>query len=60
MKSQTKKDLLLKKRLHYAVSEGSILRKLKHPFIIQMHYCFQTPLNIHYILDFCDGIDLLK
>lgn len=60
MKTQTKKDLLQRKKLHYAICEGDILKKLNHPFIIKLHYCFQTPLNIHFILDYCPGIDLLR
>ena len=35
-----------------------ILKMMNHPFIIKMHYAFQTPDYLHIVLDLCEGGDL--
>lgn len=47
-----------KKQLKYAVSEANILKKIEHPFIIKLHYSFQTPSNLYIALDYCPNGDL--
>ena len=58
MKVQNKVSLIKKKQLKYAVSEANIMRKTSHPFILKMHYAFQTPANLYLILEYCPGGDL--
>ena len=53
------KDFLIKnKMLKYAITECNILKKSTSPFIITLHYAFQTPENLYMILDYCPGGDL--
>lgn len=60
IKCLSKQFLIKQKQLQYAISECKILRSLSHPFILHMHYAFQTPKNLYMVLDFCPNGDLLS
>ncbi len=34
------------------------MTEVKHPFIIELHYAFQTPERLYFILDYLNGGDL--
>ena len=54
-----KKSFLVKNKLvRYAIAECNILKKSNCPFIIKLHYSFQTPENLYMILDYCPKGDL--
>lgn len=38
--------------------ERKILLELKHPFLVEMHYAFQSPDRIYFVLDYVNGGDL--
>jgi len=59
MKVLFKASLILKRKLRYAVAESNILKTCNHPFILKLHYAFQTPKNLYLILDYCAKGDLL-
>lgn len=59
MKVLFKASLILKRKLRYAVAESNILKTCNHPFIVKLHYAFQTPKNLYLILDYCPRGDLL-
>ena len=58
MKVLNKNFLVKNNHLKYAVSEANILKRASHPFVLKMHYSFQTPSNLYMILDLCTGGDL--
>ena len=58
MKVLKKAELYRNKHLKYAITECNILKHADHPFIIKMHFSFQTPDYLYMILDFCPGGDL--
>lgn len=58
VKVLSKKMLIAKKQLRYAVSEATILRKLESPFIVTLHYAFQSPRHLYLVLDYCSMGDL--
>jgi serine/threonine protein kinase len=58
MKSLNKKFLIKHKHLKYAISECRLLKTLDHPFIIKLHYAFQTPSNLYLVLEYCPKGDL--
>lgn len=60
LKILNKKKLINKKQLKYAVGEANILKKVDFPFIIKLHYAFQTPLNLYMALDNCTNGDLAE
>jgi serum/glucocorticoid-regulated kinase 2 len=58
MKIINKKYLIRNQQLRYAVTECNVLKQTQHPFIIKLHYAFQTPDHLYMILDYCPGGDL--
>lgn len=60
VKVLNKKKLFSKKQLKYAVGETNILKKMDSPFIIKLHFAFQTPSNLYMVLDNCSLGDLAE
>lgn len=58
MKVIDKQYLIRNHQLRYAITECNILKQSNHPFIIKLHYSFQTPDYLYMILDYCPGGDL--
>ncbi len=58
MKILSKKYLIKNQQLRYAVTECNVLKQVRHPFIIGLHYAFQTPEYLYMVLDYCPGGDL--
>lgn len=58
MKVLKKAFLVKNNHLKYAITECNILKQANHPFVLKMHYAFQTPDNLYLILDYCSGGDL--
>lgn len=58
MKALKKRNLILKNHLGYAVTEGNVLKAANHPFVLGLHYSFQTPFYLYFVLDYCPGGDL--
>lgn len=52
MKVISKKLLRKKNNISYMKSERDILTKLHHPFIVTLHYAFQTHTKLYLIMDF--------
>ncbi|CAD8181669.1 unnamed protein product [Paramecium octaurelia] len=58
MKALKKKTLILKKQIKYAITEANVLKMCQHPFILKLHFAFQTPNYLYLVLDYCKGGDL--
>ena len=58
MKVLNKGYLIKKKLLRYAITECNVLKQSNCPFIIKLHYSFQTPENLYMILAYCPIGDL--
>lgn len=41
-----------------SLTERSILAKMSHPFVVKLHYAFQTDSDLYLVLDFCPGGEL--
>jgi len=53
------KDLIEKENLiEHTMAEKSILQRIQHPFIVGLHYAFQTSNKLYLILDFLSGGEL--
>ena len=50
MKVLSKQQLVKNSHLKYAISECQIMKKVQHPFVLNMKYSFQTPKNLYMIL----------
>ena len=61
MKVMNKNYIIQKKYLHYVVSEFEIMKSLAgFPFILDIHYCFQTANYLYLIIDYCPNGDFTK
>ena len=58
LKVLKKAEILRLKQVDHVMSELSILRQIKHPFIVNMVYAFQDRLNLYLIMDYMPGGDL--
>ena len=54
-----KKDMVeqRKQRVHTA-AERNILQQIDHPFVVKLHYAFQTPEKLFFVVDFLNGGEL--
>ena len=41
-----------------ALVEKAILQKIKSPFLVKLHYAFQTDSNLYFVLDYLNGGEL--
>uniref|UniRef100_A0A1I7YRN9 non-specific serine/threonine protein kinase n=1 Tax=Steinernema glaseri TaxID=37863 RepID=A0A1I7YRN9_9BILA len=57
MKVLTKVTLKLRDRVRSKM-ERDILARIQHPFIVRLHYAFQTGEKLYLVLDFLQGGDL--
>ena len=39
-------------------AERQILEKMRNPFIVRLHYAFQTPKKLYFVMDFLNGGEL--
>ena len=46
------------KKYSQALTERQILIEARHPFIVQLHWTFQTRLHLYFVLEFCPGGEL--
>ncbi|KAL2083948.1 hypothetical protein ACEWY4_019466 [Coilia grayii] len=54
-----KHTILQRKEQHHIMCERSVLlRALHHPFLIRLHYCFQTNDKLYFVLDYASGGEL--
>ena len=61
MKVMNKNYIIQKKYLHYVVSEFEIMKSLGgFPFVLDLHYCFQTANFLYLIIDYCPNGDFTK
>eukprot|EP01105_Mastigella_eilhardi_P015535 TRINITY_DN355_c3_g1_i1.p1 TRINITY_DN355_c3_g1~~TRINITY_DN355_c3_g1_i1.p1 ORF type:complete len:482 (-),score=142.11 TRINITY_DN355_c3_g1_i1:83-1447(-) len=59
MKVLSKSHIIESHEIEHTMAECSILQKMKHPFLVNLHYSFQTLENLYLILDFVNGGELL-
>jgi serine/threonine protein kinase len=53
-----KTHVLNKRQVEHTMSERYVLGRTEHPFIVGMHYAFQTQDKLVFVLDYCAGGDL--
>lgn len=60
MKTLSKRKILGQNLVRYAKTERDVLSYMRHPFIVNLNYAFQTRTKLFLILEFCPGGDLGK
>ena len=58
MKILSKKKIMGHNLVKYAKTERNVLSITKHPFIVGLHYAFQTAERLYIIMEYCPGGDL--
>mmetsp|Transcript_51368 Transcript_51368/g.128903 ORF Transcript_51368/g.128903 Transcript_51368/m.128903 type:complete len:341 (+) Transcript_51368:313-1335(+) len=55
MKCLDKKEMVRRKKERRVLTEQQILRTSQHPFIVTLHYSFQTHRHLFFVMDYCAG-----
>lgn len=58
MKEMSKEVIERENLLEHTFAEKSILQKINHPFVVSLHYAFQTKDRLYLVLDFLSGGEL--
>lgn len=58
MKILSKSHLMQRKQIEHTRTERRVLSVASHPFIVGLHYAFQTPAKLYFVLDYCPGGEL--
>jgi protein-serine/threonine kinase len=58
MKMLRKEHIVKRNQVEHTKSERNVLEAVEHPFIVKLHYAFQTPKKLYVVLEFCAGGEL--
>lgn len=58
MKVLDKKHILEHNEVEHTLAEKNILQQLHHPFLVNLHFSFQTEDKLYFILDYINGGEL--
>lgn len=58
MKVLKKKYMIKRNQVEHTKTERSILELVKHPFIIELKYAFQSQVKLYFVVDYCPGGEL--
>jgi len=58
MKVLDKKHILDHNEVEHTIAEKNILQRLRHPFLVNLNWSFQTEDKLYFILDFVNGGEL--
>lgn len=60
MKVLKKNKIFDERSKERVLTERNIIKSVNHPFIVKLHYSFQTDDKLYFILDFLNGGDLFE
>ena len=49
---------MLSRIVKFCIAEREILEKIKNPYIVDLHYAFQTEDKLYFVMDFLNGGEL--
>lgn len=58
LKMLNKKSIIERGEMDHTKSERAILQNAEHPFLMCLHYSFQTPDKLYFVMDFVNGGEL--
>ncbi|RLN10442.1 hypothetical protein BBJ28_00023304 [Nothophytophthora sp. Chile5] len=59
IKTLSKRSIAAQNQVQHSRAEKAVLTRCRdHPFIVQLHTCFQTIDHLHLVLDYCPGGEL--
>ena len=53
MKILRKEAIIERNQVEHTKAEREILEKIDHPFLMKMHYAFQTPTKLYFVMGRC-------
>jgi serine/threonine protein kinase len=53
-----KKNIIKRKQVDHTKTERAVLSFTRHPFIVSLHWAFQTKQKLYFVLDYCSGGEL--
>ena len=60
MKVLSKDKILGKNLKRYALTERNVMSVINHPFMVKLHYAFQTTSKLFLVMEYYPGGDLGK
>merc|ERR1719282_350373 len=58
MKMLRKENVVKRNQVEHTKAERNVLEAVSHPFIVTLHYAFQTPKKLYFVLEYCSGGEL--
>jgi len=58
MKMLRKENVIKRNQVEHTKTERSVLETVSHPFIVTLHYAFQTPKKLYMVMEYCPGGEL--
>lgn len=58
MKILRKENVIKRNQIEHTKTERNVLEAVVHPFIVNLHYAFQTPTKLFFVLEYCPGGEL--
>merc|ERR1740116_291690 len=58
MKMLRKENVVRRNQVEHTKAERNVLEAVSHPFIVSLHYAFQTPKKLYFVLEYCAGGEL--
>ena len=58
MKVLNKTNVVKRKQVEHTRTERRVLGNINHPFIVKLHYAFQTEQKLYFVLDYAAGGEL--
>lgn len=58
MKMLRKENVVKRHQVEHTKTERNVLEAVSHPFIVTLHYAFQTPKKLYFVLEYCPGGEL--
>lgn len=58
MKVLNKQKIFSQNLIRYIITERNILSNIRHPYIVELYYAFQTDDYLYLIMEYCEGRDL--
>jgi len=58
IKTLKKHRVVASRQADMAMNEKNILQNASHPFVVKLHYAFQDPKTLYFVMDFCAGGEL--
>merc|ERR1740116_711123 len=58
MKMLRKENVVKRNQVEHTKAERNVLEAVSHPFIVSLHYAFQTPKKLYFVLEYCAGGEL--